>query len=172
MQFKQINIKTGKELPLPPKIVENTYLEQKFGSEIDSSKLAIGRMYDGITERDIEGLKEQGLHIILASGRTAYFADREIAAKVSQEILSNHSDAVAYGSLPVSDAKTSVFKERSRILIIDDETLTQDPETGKYSADWGNEPITLSNGITLSDKAMGAISSKLLPSQSKNRQRD
>jgi hypothetical protein len=161
MQFRQINIKTGKELPLLPKIVENTYLEQKFGSEIDSSKLAIGRMYDGITERDIENLKEQGLHIILASGRTAYFADREIASKVSQEIFSNHSDAVAYGSLPVSDAKTSVFKERSRILIIDDETLTQAPETGKYAADCGKEPITLSNGITLSDKAMGAIASKL-----------
>ena len=161
MQFKQINIKTGKELPLPPKTVENTYLEQKFGNEIDSSKLAIGRMYDGITERDIENLKEQGLHSIFASGRTAYFADREIAAKVSQEIFSNHSDAVAYGSLPVSEAKTSVFKERSRILIIDDETLTQDPETGKYAADWGKEPIILSNGITLSDKAMGAIASKL-----------
>jgi hypothetical protein len=82
MEFRQINIKTGKELPLPPKSVENTYLEQKFGNELDPTKLAIGRMYDGITERDIENLKEQGMHIILASGRTAYFADREIAAKV------------------------------------------------------------------------------------------
>ena len=161
MEFRQINIKTGKELPLPPKSVENTYLEQKFGNELDLTKLAIGRMYDGITERDIENLKEQGMHIILASGRTAYFADREIAEKVSQEIFTNHSDAVAYGSLPISDAKTSVFKERSRILIIDDETLSRDPETGTYKADWGKDPIALSNGITLSDKAMGAIASKL-----------
>jgi hypothetical protein len=161
MEFRQINIKTGKELPLPPKSVENTYLEQKFGNELDPTKLAIGRMYDGITERDIENLKEQGMHIILASGRTAYFADREIAEKVSQEIFTNHSDAVAYGSLPISDAKTSVFKERSRILIIDDETLSRDPETGKYTADWGKQSITLSNGLTLSDKAMGAIASKL-----------
>ncbi len=161
MEFRQINIKTGKELPLPPKSVENTYLEQKFGNELDPTKLAIGRMYDGITERDIENLKEQGMHIILASGRTAYFADRSIAEKVSQEIFTNHSDAVAYGSLPISDAKTSVFKERSRILIIDDETLSRDPETGTYKADWGKQSITLSNGITLSEKAMGAIASKL-----------
>jgi len=161
MEFRQINIKTGKELPLPPKSVENTYLEQKFGNELDPTKLAIGRMYDGITERDIENLKEQGMHIILASGRTAYFADREIAEKVNQEIFPNHSDAVAYGSLPISDAKTSIFKERSSILIIDDETLSRDPETGTYKADWGKEPIALSNGITLSEKAMGAIASKL-----------
>ena len=161
MEFRQINIKTGKELPLPPKIVENTYLEQKFGRELDPTKLAIGRMYDGITERDIENLKEQGLHIILASGRTAYFADRAIAEKVSTEIFPNHSDAVAYGSLPISDAKTAVTKEKALILIIDDESLSKDADTGTYKADWGKEPITLSNGITISDKAMGAIASKL-----------
>jgi len=161
MEFRQINIKTGKELPLPPKSVENTYLEQKFGNELDPTKLAIGRMYDGITERDIENLKEQGLYIILASGRTAYFADREIAEKVSTEIFPNHSDAVAYGSLPISDAKTAVTKEKARILIIDDEGLSKDADTGIYKADWGKEPIALSNGITISDKAMGAIASKL-----------
>ena len=161
MEFRQINIKTGKELPLPPKSVENTYLEHKFGNELDPTKLAIGRMYDGITERDIENLKEQGLHIILASARTAYFADSAIAEKVSTEIFPNHSDAVAYGGLPISDAKTAVTKEKARILIIDDESLSKDADTGIYKADWGKEPITLSNGITISDKAMGAIANFL-----------
>ncbi|MFN9885116.1 MAG: hypothetical protein ACK54M_04620 [Pseudanabaena sp.] len=161
MEFRQINIKTGKELPLPPKSVENTYLEHKFGNELDPTKLAIGRMYDGITERDIENLKEQGLHIILASARTAYFADSAIAEKVSTEIFPNHSDAVAYGGLPISDAKTAVTKEKARILIIDDESLSKDADTGIYKADWGKETITLSNGITISDKAMGTIASKL-----------
>jgi hypothetical protein len=161
MEFRQINIKTGKDLPLPTKNVENTYLEQKFGKEIDPTRLAIGKIYDGITADDIEQLKEQGLHIILASGRTAYFADRAIAVKISQEIFTNHSDAVAYGSLPVSAAKASIFKETAKVLVIDDESLTKDIETGIYTADWGTQPITLSNGITLSDKAMGAIASKL-----------
>ena len=99
--------------------------------------------------------------MILANGRSAYFGDRAIAEKVSQEIFTNHSDAVAYGSIPVSEAKTSIYKESARILIIDDETLSQDSATGTYTADWGQQPIILGNGITLSDKAMGAIASKL-----------
>ncbi|BBC26812.1 hypothetical protein [Pseudanabaena sp. ABRG5-3] len=160
MEFRQIDLKTGQELPLPPKTVEHSYLELKIGKDIEPSKLAVGKMYDGITERDIERLQEQGLYLILANGRTAYFGDRQIAEKVSQEIFTNHSDAVAYGSLPVSEAKTSIFKEQARILIIDDETLSQD-SVGTYSADWGQQPITLSNGITISDKAMGLIASKL-----------
>jgi hypothetical protein len=161
MKFRQIDLKTGQELPIPPKTVEHTYLELKIGSTVDPSKLAVGKMYDGITDRDIERLQEQGLHMILANGRSAYFGDRAIAEKVSQEIFINHSDAVAYGSIPVSEAKTSIYKETARILIIDDETLSQDPATGTYSADWGQQPIILSNGIILSDKAMGAIASKL-----------
>jgi hypothetical protein len=161
MKFRQIDLKTGQELPIPPKTVEHTYLELKIGSNVDLSKLAVGKMYDGITDRDIERLQEQGLYMILANGRSAYFGDRTIAEKVSQEIFTNHSDAVAYGSIPVSEAKTSIYKESTRILIIDDETLSQDTATGTYTADWGQQPIILSNGITLSDKAMGAIASKL-----------
>ncbi|MFO0127065.1 MAG: hypothetical protein ACK54J_07570, partial [Pseudanabaena sp.] len=161
MKFRQIDLKTGQELPIQPKTVEHTYLELKIGSTVDPSKLAVGKMYDGITDRDIERLQEQGLHMILANGRSAYFGDRAIAEKVSQEIFTNHSDAVAYGSIPVSEAKTSIYKESARILIIDDETLSQDPATGTYTADWGQQPIILGNGITLSDKAMGAIASKL-----------
>ena len=161
MKFRQIDLKTGQELPLPPKPVEHSYLELKIGKDIEPSKLAVGKMYDGITERDIERLQEQDLYLILANGRTAYFGDRAIAEIVSQEIFTNHSDAVAYGSLPVSEAKTSIYKESARILIIDDETLNKDPDTGTYQADWGKEPITLGNGITLSDKAMGLIASKL-----------
>jgi hypothetical protein len=161
MEFRQIDLKTGQELPLPAKNVEHTYLELKIGKDIEPSKLAVGKMYDGITERDIKRLQEQGLYLILANGRTAYFGDRAIAEKVSQEIFTNHSDAVAYGSLPVSEAKTSIFKEQARILIIDDETLSKDSGTGIYKADWGKESITLSNGITISDKAMGLIASKL-----------
>ncbi|MEA5486959.1 hypothetical protein, partial [Pseudanabaena sp. CCNP1317] len=161
MEFRQIDLKTAQELPLPMKTVEHSYLELKIGKDIEPSKLAVGKMYDGITERDIERLQEQGLYLILANGRTAYFSDREIAEKVSTEIFTNHSDAVAYGSLPISEAKTSIFKEQARILIIDDETLNKDLDTGIYQADWGNQPITLGNGITISDKAMGLIASKL-----------
>ena len=161
MKFRQIDLKTGQELPIPSKTVEHTYLELRIGSTVDPSKLAVGKMYDGITDRDIERLQEQGLYMILANGRSAYFGDRAIAEKVNQEIFTNHSDAVAYGSIPVSEAKTSIYKESARILIIDDETLSQDPATGTYTADWGQQPIILSNGITLSDKAMGAIASKL-----------
>lgn len=161
MEFRQIDLKTGQELPLPAKNVEHSYLELKIGKDIEPSKLAVGKMYDGITERDIERLQEQGLHMILANGRSAYFSDRQIAEKVSQEIFTNHSDAVAYGSLPVSEAKTSIFKEQARILVIDDETLNKNLDTGTYQADWGKQTITLSNGITISDKAMGLIASKL-----------
>jgi hypothetical protein len=56
MEFRQIDLKTGQELPLPPKTVEHTYLELKIGSAADPSKLAVGKMYDGITDRDIERL--------------------------------------------------------------------------------------------------------------------
>ena len=95
MEFRQIDLKTGQELPLPAKTVDHTYLELKIGKDTEPSKLAVGKMYDGITERDIERLQEQGLYLILANGRTAYFGDREIAKQVSTEIFTNHSDAVA-----------------------------------------------------------------------------
>ena len=83
MKFRQIDLKTGQELPISPKTVEHTYLELKIGSTVDPSKLAVGKMYDGITDRDIERLQEQGLYMILANGRSAYFGDRAIAEKVS-----------------------------------------------------------------------------------------
>jgi hypothetical protein len=61
MEFRQIDLKTGQELPLPAKNVEHSYLELKIGKDIEPSKLAVGKMYDGITERDIERLQEQGV---------------------------------------------------------------------------------------------------------------
>ncbi len=63
MEFRQIDLKTGQELPLPAKTVEHSYLELKIGKDIELSKLAVGKMYDGITEKDIERLQEQGLYL-------------------------------------------------------------------------------------------------------------
>ena len=160
MKFRHIDLKTGIELSLPVEKVENTYLELKIGKE-NQNDLAVGKIYDGITEEDIERLKEQGLHLILTNGKNAYFSNEINAERVKKEIFTNQSDAVAYGGLPVSEAKKSVYKEQTKILIIDDESLSKDLDTGIYSADWGEQKISLSSGITLSDKAMGAIASKL-----------
>jgi hypothetical protein len=150
MEFRNINIKTGFELEMPPKVIENSYLEFRLG-DVSESNFAVGKMYEGINADDVRNLENQGLHIIFSSGRSAYFGD-EATAKLAKEIFPNQSDAVAYGNLPTSEGKKSAFRENVKVLVIDDESP---------SPDWGKEPIVSKAGAVLSDRAMSAIAAKL-----------
>src|SRR5579883_1118630 len=146
LSFTELDLKTDETLDLPPKIVEHTYLEVKLAlaGRLDDPnlKLCSGKLYDGVTEADLIRTREQrGLHLLFSNARTAYFGDRETARLVDEEILQNFSDAVAYGSLPVSDANASVVRVNRRVLVIDDEA---DPSN--TTAVWGDAPILKADG--------------------------
>jgi len=126
LSFAELDLKTDETLDLQPKTIEHTYLEIKLrlAGRLDDPnlKLYTGKLYDGVTETDLVRVREQaGLHLLFSNGRTAYFGDAETCQMIDEDMLQSFSDAVAYGSIPVSDAKTSVLRENRRILVIDDE---------------------------------------------------
>jgi hypothetical protein len=120
----QIDLKLGLNLTYPLLELEHSYLEHVLWVEerLNTTQLWTGKLYDGVTSEDLERLQRQGKTIIFASGRTAYFADQDTAEFIAQKLYQHPSDAVAYGSLPVSEAQSSSVKTgKARILIIDDE---------------------------------------------------
>jgi len=146
LSFAELDLKTDETLDLQPKTIEHTYLEIKLrlAARLDDPnlKLYTGKLYDGVTEADLIRVREQaGLHLLFSNGRTAYFGDAETCQMIDEDMLQSFSDAVAYGSIPVSDAKTSVLRENRRILVIDDEADPSDP-----AAVWGEAPLLLPNG--------------------------
>ncbi|MBD2075435.1 hypothetical protein H6F86_16345 [Phormidium sp. FACHB-592] len=146
LSFLELDPKTDETLNLPPKVVKHTYLEVKLGLaerlEDPNLKLYTAKLYDGVTEADLIRLREeQGLHLLFSNARTAYFGDAETCQLVDEEILQNFSDAVAYGSLPVSDANASTLRANRRVLIIDDEADPKDT-----TAVWGDVPLLKQDG--------------------------
>jgi len=147
LSFTIIDVKTGLLLPLPPKQADHTYLEHLLGGERVNApdlKLAVGKLYEGVTESDLNDLRSQGLYLMLTSGQTAYFGDAMTAALVvgEQGLFQNHSDAVAY-SLPVSEAAASLVTTQGRVLVIDDEAVDAQ---GKSAPHWGEAAVLLTNG--------------------------
>jgi hypothetical protein len=124
LSFQQIEPKLGIELSYPPIEIEHCYLEHllRLNEKLDSAQLWTGKLYDGVNEGDLERLAQSGKHLILASGRTAYFADASTTELIASQVYRHPNDAIAYGSLPVSEAQSSSVKTgKARILIIDDE---------------------------------------------------
>lgn len=142
LSFNNIDVKTGLPLPIPPKVANHTYLEHLLGDRLNDPnlKLAVGKLYEGVIEADVEALQAQGLYLMMASGQTAYFGDVETAALLVGEtgLFQNHSDAVAY-ALPTSEAVASRVTTQGRVLVLDD-------EAGSADGSWGSEPVLLPNG--------------------------
>lgn len=145
LQFQEFDLKTGKDLtdfsPVgerTPKVkpIENCYLENWFQTHrIEPQGLYVANFYNGVNDADRRRLEAKGKYLICTSGKSGYFTDRTTANLIakgdkSRNISPIYADgkrsahnAVAYGSLVVSDGKaaTQTKSGNSRILIIDDE---------------------------------------------------
>ena len=161
LSFNNIDVKTGISLPIPPKQADHTYLEHLLGERVNDPnlKLAVGKMYEGVIEADLEALQAQGLYLMMASGQTAYFGDAETAALLVGEtgLFQNHSDAVAY-ALPTSEAAASLVTTQGRVLVIDDEAVDADGNPSPY---WGGEPVLLADGQPASEALLEQAAGRL-----------
>jgi hypothetical protein len=145
LQFQEFDLKTGKNLTdfspdgertLKTKQVENCYLEKWLQTHrIEAQSLYVANFYNGVNDSDRKRLETQGKYLICTSGKSGYFTDRTTADLIakgdkSRNIRPIYADgkrsahnAVAYGSLVVSDGKAAAQTKsgNTRILIIDDE---------------------------------------------------
>jgi hypothetical protein len=148
LQFQEFDLKTGNDLtdfnPVgerTPKVkpINNCYLENWFQAHrIEPQGLYVANFYNGVNDADRLRLEAKGKYLICTSGKSGYFTDRTTADLIakgdkSRNISPIYADgirsahnAVAYGSLIVSDGKaaTQTKSGNSRILIIDDEQRT------------------------------------------------
>lgn len=123
IQLAPIEVKTGipvnrgKGLNKP-----HTYLEalmQHWG--LGQEAITLGTLYEGVRVDDIQALEPKGLHPLVSSEKKAYFSTPEVAQQLKARLFPNQSDAVNYGSVVVSDAKTSTIQPGVRVLVVDDE---------------------------------------------------
>ena len=145
LQFQEFDLKTGRDLTdfnpegeRTPKVksVENSYLEKWLQTHrIEPHSLYVANFYSGVNDSDRMRLEAQGKYLICTSGKSGYFTDRSTAELIakgdkSRNIQPIYADgkrsahnAVAYGSLVVSDGKstTQTRSGNSKILIIDDD---------------------------------------------------
>jgi hypothetical protein len=145
LQFQEFDLKTGKDLTdfnpegkRTPKLksVENCYLEKWLQKHrIEPQNLHVASFYNGVNDSDRLRLEAKDRHLICTNGKSGYFTDRATADLIakgdkSRNIQPIYADgkrsahnAVAYGSLVVSDGKstTQTRSGNSKILIIDDD---------------------------------------------------
>ena len=156
LEFVNLDAKLGTVIEkMPNKTADHTYLEALLQDRLESGnvKLYTAKMYEGVVADDLERLKAQDIHLVLANGKTAYFADGETAEMMRGETFQNFSDAVAYGSLPVSTASSSVIKPKGRVLVIDDET--------KGGPNWGSSPVLMPDGTEVDQAALQRAANSL-----------
>jgi len=156
LEFVNLDAKLGTVIEkMPNKTADHTYLEALLQDRLESGnvKLYTAKMYEGVVADNLERLKAQDIHLVLANGKTAYFADGETAEMMRGETFQNFSDAVAYGSLPVSTASSSVIKPKGRVLVIDDET--------KGGPNWGSSPVLMPDGTEVDQAALQRAANSL-----------
>ena len=146
LQIGRIDIKTGAELKATvggvqqpqEKPVENSYLEHWLQKhQLVDSKLYVGRITQYVDDVDRQRLEEVDNKVfIFSNGDDAYFTDPDTARLITQgdparEISPIYADDresphnfVAYGSLPLSDGKSSTVvsstpSRRVRVLVVD-----------------------------------------------------
>ncbi len=174
LQFQEFDLKTGKHLTdfnpegkRTPKLksIENCYLEKWLQTHrIGPRSLHVANFYNGVNDSDRLRLEAKGKYLICTSGKSGYFTDRltaELIAKgdSSRGVRPIYADgkrsahnAVAYGSLIVSDGKAAAQTKsgNTRILIIDDEQRAS-----------GAAPLIDRDGRKISTKQLDALYDKM-----------
>jgi hypothetical protein len=174
LQFQEFDLKTGKDLTefnsegkRTPKLksIENCYLEKWLQTHrIEPRSLHIANFYSGVNDSDRLRLEAKGKYPICTSGKSGYFTDRLTAKLIakgdsSRGVRPIYADgkrsahnAVAYGSLVVSDGKAAAQTRSgsSRILIIDDEQRAS-----------GADPLIDRDGRKISAKQLDDLYDKM-----------
>jgi hypothetical protein len=143
LSFKNFDLKTGKILQdydlegtKVDRVTEEggMYLEAWLEAhKIEPQGLYVANFYKGVGDGDRRRLENNGKELIFTNGKKGYFADRQTAKLIAEgdtergiePIYANSQraahNAVAYGSLPVSDSQQAYLAGATRILIVDNE---------------------------------------------------
>ena len=160
LEFVNVEAKTGEALTgMSNKVVDHSYLEQLLGDRVGDPalKLAVTKLYEGVNPRDLQRLKEQGLHLVLSNGRTGYLADERTALLLKEKVFaSTFSDAVAYGSVPVSQAASSTVRKTTKVFVVDDEAPIDQP-----GLRWGTSPVVDGSGNEVDEAQLATIADRL-----------
>ena len=178
LKIGRIDIQTGAELKATvggvqqpqEKLVENSYLEHWLQKhQLVDSKLYVGRITQYVDDADRQRLEEVDDKVfIFSNGEDAYFTDPDTARLITQgdperEISPIYADDresphnfVAYGSLPLSDGKSSTVvsstpSRRVRILVVDSNNKEQ-PFGNKPLLDKDDRPTSRQQRVDLLKK--------------------
>jgi hypothetical protein len=130
LSFTQYDAKLLRPIDATAKELNHTLLEHFIEVERQrvgdwETRYATAQIYAGVTAADISAFRSLGLELVLANGKWAYFTDAQTAALVRQQVARS-SDAIAYGSLFLSNANASTVQSQARILVLDDAATVQD----------------------------------------------
>lgn len=172
LSFQKFDLKTGKTLTdfnedgtQTPRVVEiaGEYLETWLNANnVEPEGLFVAEHYKGLAPSDRVRREQDGKFLLYTSGKTGYFADEKTAKLVNEgdpergiePIYANSRraahNAVAYGSLPVSDGEISIQIEGSvKVLVVDNINRSFGTE---QLVDRKGEPIPLPEVEDLLDK--------------------
>jgi hypothetical protein len=137
LKIKEFDLKTGKFLTdynlinkaqiFRTKDVEGSYLEdwlnrQNFQGE--QSQLSVAQFYNGVSNRDVKNVLDRGQQLVFTSGKYGYFASPAMAKALLEDspIYDNGAaaahNAVAYGSLIISDGFTQTKTDTGKVKIL------------------------------------------------------
>jgi hypothetical protein len=130
LSFTQYDAKLLRPIEATAKEINHTLLEHLIEIERErggtwESRYATAQIYEGVTAADLNAFRSLGLELVLANGRWAYFTDMQTAALVRYQVA-RPSDAIAYGSLFLSNANASTIQSQARILVLDDAATVRD----------------------------------------------
>jgi hypothetical protein len=140
LKIEEFDIKTGKVLTdydpatgnqiSRTKDVAGSYLEDWLNRQPlreDSARLSVAQFYDGVNPKDVANLISRGQELVFTSGKYGYFAPPAMAKALFEDSpiyargeAAAHN-AVAYGSLIISDgvAQTKTDRGKVKILLVD-----------------------------------------------------
>jgi hypothetical protein len=137
LQIREFDLKTGKFLtdynPITKeqvsrtKDVQGSYLEdwlnrQNFQGE--EAQLSVAQFYNGVSDRDVKNVLDRGQELVFTSGKYGYFAPPAMAKALLEDspiydngVAAAHN-AVAYGSLIISDGFTQTKTDTGKVKIL------------------------------------------------------
>jgi hypothetical protein len=129
LSFTQYDAKLLRPIDATAKEINHTLLEHLIEVEQHrvgnwETRYVTAQVYEGVTAADLDAFRSLGLELVLANGKWAYFTDAQTAALVRHQVT-RPSDAIAYGSLLLSNANASAVQPQARILVLDDAATVQ-----------------------------------------------
>lgn len=130
LSFTQYDAKLLRPIEATPKEINHTLLEHLVEVEQQrvghwQTRYVTAQIYEGVTAADLDAFRSLDLELVLTNSKWAYFTDAQTAALVRRQVARS-SDAIAYGSLFLSNANASTVQSEAKILVLDDAATAQD----------------------------------------------